>query len=241
VEVSATAAANRLLGRFEPEDREAVRRHLVPVRFDHGHVFFEPGDRISHVHFVEQGVVSLVTVMKDGSTVETMTIGHEGVAGVGVVFNDQPAFGRAIGQIPGRVLRMEAARLRQIAETRPRLRLLLGVYAQQQLAEAQQTAACNALHTLGPRLAKWLLRCHDRTAGDTLLLTQEFLGDMLGAQRTTVTMVARSLQQAGLITYQRGRIEVLDRAGLERISCECYATIQQRWEQSGLAPPGSQI
>jgi DNA-binding transcriptional MocR family regulator len=179
-------------------------------------------------------VVSVVTVMSDGSTVETMTVGCRGRRG-----RRAP---------PGRADRLRARHRpggRGVAADRgrpacgswralPKLRRRLQAYSQQQLAEAQQTGACNALHNLEPRMAKWLLRCHDRVEGDLIALTQEFLSDMLGAQRTTVTQVAGNLQNAGLIRYQRGRIAVLDRRALERISCECYRVIRDRGDELGL-------
>ena len=230
------ASGNQLLDQLDPEALEALKPHLSPVRFAQGHVLFEPGDRIGQVHFPIEGVISVVTVMNDGSTVEVMTIGVEGAAGIGAALGVPTAFARAIWQIGGAALRIDVARLRDVCARAPKVLRLLEAYSQQQLAEAQQTAACNALHNLEPRMAKWLLRCHDRVEGDQLQLTQEFLSDMLGSQRTTVTQVAGALQAAGLIRYQRGRIEVQDRPGLERISCECYAIIRQRAADLGLSP-----
>jgi CRP-like cAMP-binding protein len=229
--MKSAAPGNQLLALLDPQERAALAAHLSVTAGPQGQVLFEPGDVISHVHFVTRGMISVVTVMSSGATVESMTVGNEGVIGLGAVFGAPTAFARALWQIEGAGLRIEAARLRDAAERSPRLRRLLEIYTQQQLAEAQQSAACNAVHKLEPRMAKWLLRSQDRLPGDFIPLTQEFLGDMLGAQRTTVTQVAGQLQAAGLIRYQRGRVEVIDRAGLERVACECYDAIRRRSEE----------
>jgi CRP-like cAMP-binding protein len=230
--MTSAASGNQLLAHIEETDREALAAFLIPTDYPQGHVLFEPGDRIGQVLFVTAGVVSVLAVMRDGATVETTTVGREGAVGLGAVLGAPTAFSRAIWQIEGAALRIEAARLREAAERSPKLRQRLSAYLHEQLAEAQQSAACNALHRLEPRLAKWLLRCHDRVGGE-IALTQEFLSDMLGSQRTTVTQVAGALQAAGLIRYHRGRVEVLDRAGLERASCECYAAVRRRSEELG--------
>jgi CRP-like cAMP-binding protein len=173
-------------------------------------------------------VVSLVVVMTDGSAVEALMVGREGCTDCLAHTAPRRATARGVVQIPGEALRVDTARLRELVQARPGLHDVLELNAARMLTDAQQNAACNALHRLEPRLAKWLLNSHDRAGTDTLPLTQEFLGDMLGAQRTTVTAVASALQRSGSISYKRGRIQVLDRPALERASCECYAAAQKR-------------
>jgi CRP-like cAMP-binding protein len=231
--MNSAAYGNQLLDGLDADERDALSLQLTPTSYAQGHVLFEPGDRIGQVVFPTAGVVSVLTVMKDGATVETTTVGRDGGVGIGAILGEPNAFSRAIWQIEGAGLRVDAGRLRDAVERLPKLRRRLEASMLEQLAEAQQSAACNALHKLEPRLAKWLLRCHDRMDGETIPLTQEFLSDMLGAQRTTVTAVAGALQTAGMIRYQRGRVEVLDRAALERVSCECYGAVRRRSKDLG--------
>jgi CRP-like cAMP-binding protein len=197
--------------------------YLRPTTLTQGRVLFEPGEEITHLHFPRSGAVSLVLVMGDGNLVETLMVGREGVTDAGSYAGPRRATSRAIAQLPGEALRIEAGRLREFAAERPGVRLVLERYAAGLIGELEQTAACNAIHRLEQRLARWLLRSHDRADADVLPLTQEYLSEMLGAQRTTVTQVAGVLQRAGAIDYRRGRITVLDRATLERLSCECYS------------------
>lgn len=213
---------NRLIDALDFEDRKAVLANSVPVDFAQGHVFYEPGDPIEYVHFVETAIVSAVAVLEDGRTVETMMVGREGVSGVVAAIVPHHSATRNVAQVGGAARRMEAARLRALAAERPAVREVLAGYMSSLQGELEQSAACNALHRAEQRFAKWLLRCHDRVDGDTFNLTQEYLAAMLGSQRTTVNEAAQGLQKAGAIAYSRGRITVLDRAALERVACECY-------------------
>lgn len=226
--VGETPQTNWLLARMEVEDREALERAGKPVKLAHGQILFEPDDEIHHVWFVHAGAVSLVTVMTDGTAVESLMVGREGATEIMGGPTANRATTRAVVQIPGEALRVESARLRELIAARPGLRTVMELHQARVTTELQQGAACNAVHRLEPRLARWLLNSHDRAGTDVLPLTQEFLGDMLGAQRTTVTAVASALQKLGAISYKRGRITVLDRKALERASCECYAATQRR-------------
>lgn len=227
-------STNRLLASLGAAEREALAPHLRRHAYMLGEVLYDHGQPITDVHFVEGGIISLITVMLDGGAVETAAIGWEGLVGDGAAFRPAPHFGRALVQAEGAGQKIELSRLHELLERHVSLRNTLEAYSNAQTSEAQQNAACNAVHRLEGRLAKWLLRCHDRLEGDSIPMTQEFLSYMLGAQRTTVTEVARRLQFAGLIRYSRGKIEVLDRAGLERASCECYAVVQDRTADLGL-------
>jgi CRP-like cAMP-binding protein len=219
---------NHLLARMDAEDRATLEMRGKVVRLTSGQVLYEPEDEVLYVHFPRSGAVSLVTTFSDGTGVEGMMVGRDGVLDVMSYAAPVRATARAVVQLPGEALRLEASAFREIVRANPGTRTVLELNAARSLAEVQQSAACNASHRLEPRLAKWLLKAHDRFDTDILPLTQEFLGDMLGAQRTTVTAVASSLQRMGAISYRRGRITVLDRSALERASCECYAASLRR-------------
>ncbi|CAN5231589.1 hypothetical protein BH10PSE2_BH10PSE2_17450 [soil metagenome] len=199
-----------------------------PFEFEVGHVFLEAGDEVSHVYFVDKGIISAVGVMSDGRTVETYMVGREGVTNPAASEAPVHTYSRLAAQAPGVALRIETTRLRSLAEARPGLRSCMIHYSASLQGELEQSGACNALHRAEQRFAKWLLRCHDRIDGDTLNLTQEYLASMLGSQRTTVNEAAQALQKAGAITYSRGRITIIDRAALERVACECYGTPMSR-------------
>jgi CRP-like cAMP-binding protein len=165
--------------------------------------------------------------MQHGDAIETATVGREGAIGSLAGFGQRRSHTRAIVQVPGTALRMRTARFRKAAEESPAIRDLICRYCETMLIEVQQTAACNALHDVEARLSRWLLQAYDRTDRNTIRLTHEFLSQMLGVRRPTVTVVAHMLQRAGLIRYHRGNIEILDRAGLEARACECYGIMRQ--------------
>lgn len=216
--------ANRLIHALAPEDREALVAHCARTEFPQGFVFFEPGDSIDQIHFIDSGIASSVAVLEDGRTVETVMIGPEGLTGAAAAIVPHRATTRNTAQVGGRSHRIEAARLRQLCSERRGIREAIAGFTGVLQGELEQSAACNALHRAEQRFSKWLLRCHDRVDGDMFNLTQEYLASMLGSQRTTVNEAAQGLQKAGAIAYSRGRIRVLDRAALERVACECYRT-----------------
>jgi CRP-like cAMP-binding protein len=226
--MSEPASGNRLLQRLPPEDRAALEPHLVPITFQAGQVFFEPDQPITHLHFVHSGAVSAVVVMESGLSIEALFVGREGMMGSLAVAAPARSLCRVIGQVAGTASRLEAGRARLLVAERPALASVLDAYRNHLVMELAQSTACNAVHRLSRRLAKWLLRCHDRVDTDELPLTQDLLSQMLGVQRTTVTQAAGELQRAGLIDYRRGRLQVLDRPGLERAACECYEAIRSR-------------
>lgn len=213
---------NHLIARLTPDDREAVLGIASACDFPLGHIFCQAGDLITHVYFVDSGIISAVAVMEDGRTVEAYMVGPEGVTSPAAAAASSHTFSRFAAQAPGSALRVEVSRLRALMTDRPGLRAVLAAYAVAVQNELEQSTACNALHRADQRFAKWMLRCHDRVEGDTLNLTQEYLASMLGSQRTTVNEAAQTLQKAGAITYSRGRVTIADRAALERVACECY-------------------
>ena len=198
----------------------------------------EAGEAVEQVYFPHAGMISLLAVMTDGQSIETATVGHEGVVGANAGFGAHVSFTRAVVQAPLTTSRLAAAEFRAITRQSEPLRALLASYAEVLLSQVQQTAACNALHAIEARLARWLLQTHVRVDGDVLPLTQEFLSQMLGVRRTTVNLIARQLQATGTITLRRGRIIITDRDALEAVACECYAVVRERLETvlAGTAP-----
>lgn len=225
------SSENRLLASLDPEDLEAISRDLTPVTLEKGALLYEPGDEIDQIYFPHNAVVSLMTLMQTGEAIESATIGREGAVGLMAGIFPRQSLSRAIVQVAGSASRLPAAQLHQACRESERLRLLIDRHAEALFAHAIQSVACNALHSVEARFCRWLLCCHDRIDTDRVSLTQEFLADMLGVQRTTVTVVARTLQAAGLIRYSRGVVDILDRQGLEAITCECYATVRRNYER----------
>lgn len=214
---------NAFLSALEAEDFARIRPDLTHLHLEAGAVVFEPDQPVDFVYFPTSAVLSVITVMGDGRAVETATVGSEGVVGLLPALGGTRSLSQTVVQISGDVQRLPVAGFRQLAFSSPSLRDLVVCHALLNTAQAQQSVACNALHDLVSRLARWLLLSQDRTRSRVIRLTQEYLAIMLGVQRTTVTMAARTLQDAGLIEYSRGAIRILDRPGLERAACECYA------------------
>jgi len=220
---------NRLLVTLPRQDLLSLWPDLKPVPLVRGAVLFEADEPLTRVYFVEAGVVSLLAVFEDRTTSEMAMVGREGVIGIAMLLGGDTAFGRYVVQAPGLALAIEASRFRSALLTSPALRAACDAYARAFLREALQIAACNSVHLVEERCVRWLLMSHDRSDGKMLSVTQEYLAAMLGVCRSTVTVAAGALQKAGLIRYRRGAIEVLDRAGLEAASCECYSVMRSHY------------
>jgi CRP-like cAMP-binding protein len=215
---------NRLLAALDLDDLAALAPHLKEASFRLGDLLQEAGDPIEQIYFPQSGMISLLAVMESGAAVETATIGPEGAVGVlAGLLGGGHAVGRAVVQLEGLFLQIAAPLFQDAVAKRPGIRDLVRRYSDAQMTLVYQVAGCNALHPAVARLSRWILQTRDRSEGDIFPMTQEFLSEMLGVQRTTVTTVARELQDHGLIAYRRGKIEILDRPGLERKACECYA------------------
>jgi CRP-like cAMP-binding protein len=223
---------NRLLAALPDEALWSLRPHLRTVPLPRGSVLCESGERLGRVCFPEAGAISLVTVFEDGSTAEMATVGREGVVGIGALLGGEHAFGRHVVAVSGSALVVEASRFRSALRENGALRATCETYAQAFLAHLLQNVACNAIHKVDQRCARWLLMCHDQAEGASFELTQEYLAEMLGVRRSTVTVTAGSLQREGLIHYRRGAITVLDRRGLEATACECYQIVRDTYERS---------
>lgn len=217
---------NRMLAALPREIFDLMGSDLKQMSFAQGQGIYEPGDEMDHIYFPQSGMISLLVVAEDGGAIETATIGREGAVGLHSAGGKRLSFTRATTQIPGKFSVIRAAAFAQIAQSNSQVRDLIARYTEVLWAEAQQGAACNAVHDAPARLSRWLLQCADRAASDHLPLTQELIAQMLGVRRTTVTLLAQQLQRQGLIRYARGHIKILDREGLERDACECYAIIK---------------
>ena len=233
-----TVPRNRLLASLRPDDRRRLAPPLEHAPLERGTALFDVGQEIGHVWFPEGAVVSITIIMTEGGTSEAATIGLEGAVGLVPALGGRQAAARAVVQVPGSLLRLPFGALRAAFEASPSLRRSCLRYADALLAQVLQGAACAALHPVEARLGRWLLQLQDRAEGETELpLTQEFLAEMLGVHRTSVTTAALTLQRAGLIAYRRGQVTVLDRGRLEEAACECYATIRAHYER--LLPPAA--
>jgi CRP-like cAMP-binding protein len=224
-------SGNHLLEALPADDRDRLMRGFTPVSLRMKTVLFEPGQEVASVHFPLDGVISLVAALEDGAIVEVATVGNEGIVGVPLVFGGNLSV-RAISQVPGRTLRMEAAMFVEESERAGPFRHLVQNYLQALFTQISQAAACNRLHSNEERLSRWLLMSHDRVGTDTFPITHEFLAQMLGSRRATVTLSAGLLQAAGLIRYHRGQVTILDRVGLENVSCECYRVIKSALDRA---------
>lgn len=218
---------NKLLASLPSDVLAEIKRDLKIVSPSHGHILQEAGEPVDTVYFPEAGMISLIILTKDGQTIEASTVGREGAAGLQRAFGPRLSFTRATVQIPGYFATIPASRLEAFAAQHRPVRDMVERYLEILWAEAQQIAACNAVHDANSRLCRWLLQAADRIGQDEVPLTQEFLGQMLGVRRTTVTLLAQALQLKGLLRYSRGHIHILDRPNLEASACECYRAMHQ--------------
>ncbi len=208
-------------------DRDIIERlRLRPVKFELKHEIENPGDRIDHLCFLEEGMASMTTTFRDGSQVEVGMFGCESVIGVSALMGTKKSLNRVYMQIAGHGYTCNVEDARREFRLGGAFQFLALRYVQAQLVQAMQSAGCNAKHTFEQRLARWLLICADRANIDTFKISQEFLADMLGGRRPTVSTAAGILKGKGLIQYTRGEIRILDIPGLTRTSCECYQIIK---------------
>jgi CRP-like cAMP-binding protein len=210
---------------------ERVKPHLRTRDFAAGEVLFLPGDKITNIYFWQTGAVSLVLELATGEMIESAMIGRDSVIGGGAALDDRDALYKAIVQVSGRGTLLDVGTARQIAREAEEFRTAIIRHEQLILAQAQQSAACNAVHNLQERLSRWLLRVRDVTGSDNFELTQEFIAEMLGVGRTSVSIVAHQLQQAGLISYRRGHISIDNLPALQDSACECYATVKAHYDR----------
>jgi CRP-like cAMP-binding protein len=222
---------NRLLAALPPEEWQGWKPRLEHVHLSLGQVLSESGGVQSHVYFPTNSIVSLLYVMENGASAEIAVVGNEGVVGISLFMGGESTSSRAVVQSAGDAWRVQARTIKTaFNEAGPLLHLLLR-YTQALITQMGQTAVCNRHHTLDQQLCRWLLLSLDRLEGSELLMTQELIGNMLGVRREGVTASALKLQSAGLIRYARGRVRVIDRAGLEQRTCECYAVVKREYDR----------
>jgi CRP-like cAMP-binding protein len=222
---------NRLLDALPREELEGLKPDLEPVSLGLKKVLIEPGGPIRHVWFPVDSVCSVVATMADGQVVEVGTIGNEGMVGLPVFLGRESVPLCTFCQVPGRAVRMRSEVLRTEVGPGDELYGFLRRFTQATFVFAAQSSACNRLHSVEQRASRWLLHTHDRVGTNEFTLTQQFLAEMLGARRASVSGVAKDLREAGFISYSRGTIRVLDRVGLEARSCECYGIIREEFDR----------
>ena len=219
--------SNHLLGRVKPDAFDRMLGRMDPVDLPHGHVLYEPGAALTHVYFPTSGMISMVVVMDDGRAIEGATIGREGAAGISASGFVDPAFTRYVVQIPGAGFRVAASDFEDMINESVELCSSIARWRDLLLRMTLQSVACNALHNVRQRCARWILTTQDSSESTNLALTQEFLAEMLGVKRNAVSIVAREFQAMGAIEYSRGRLIVLDPNMLANLSCECHATLRR--------------
>jgi CRP-like cAMP-binding protein len=223
---------NKILGALPQEEFDRLRPKLREESFNVGTIVYQPEEAIESIYFINRGIVSWLATLEDGNTVEAGVIGPEGLAGVSALLGAKSTPNQGLAQSDVEASRIATRDLIGEFRQNGELNRLILRFVHSMFTQVAQTAACNRLHTLDQRLARWLLMSHDRSDRDGLPLTQEFLSRMLGVRRAGVSVSANSLRQNGLIDYRRGDIQIIDRRGLEAASCECYQIVKDEYEQS---------
>ncbi|WP_168016804.1 helix-turn-helix domain-containing protein [Halomonas salinarum] len=222
---------NALLGLLPEEELNRLWPHFERVTLTLGQSLCESGQHMNHVYFPLDSIISLLCVMEDGASTEIAVVGYEGVVGISLFMGGETTPSRAIVQSAGQALRLKGGMIKdEFYRAGPMQRLLLR-YTQALLTQMAQTAVCNRHHNLDQQLCRWLLLSIDRLPSNELIMTQELIANMLGVRREGVTESAGKLQRAGLISYHRGRINVLDRPGLEERVCECYSVVKEEYDR----------
>ena len=229
---------NNVLASLASSDEEALRPHMKSIDLRQGMVVGEAGNTIDRVIFPNSGIISVVVALSSGEMIEIGMIGRDSVLGASVAIEDDVFLNQAIVQVAGAGTVIEATPIRQVAAQSPAFRATFMKHERMLLAQSQQSAACDALHELEARLARWLLRARDALGSDDLALTQEFLSQMLGVRRTSVSVVANTLQRAGVIKYRRGHINILNVEGLRECACECYESVKSMSDRLMTRVPG---
>jgi CRP-like cAMP-binding protein len=222
---------NRLLDRLPEDEFKRLQPSWEPISLPQGHELCKQDGPISHVYFPTGGVCSVVSVSEDAKVVEAGTVGNEGMIGIPIFLGLDFSPIQAVSQVSGKALRIPAPFFQEAIRPQGPLDRLLRRYVAFSLRSAYQNIACNALHSLQERMCRWLLMTHDRVGQEEFILTQEFLAEMLGVRRQSVTVIAGTLQTAGFITYRRGMMRIVNRAGLEEGSCECYETTRLYYDR----------
>ncbi len=242
IEFSQDAEINRLLRAIPADACARLIAGSEVVTLKRGDLIYQPGEPIRRVYFPADMILSVISVMENGDRVEVGTIGNEGMGGLPAFLESESSPFTVFVQVSGESRAVDAELVNSVAADSPETRALLHRYTQSFLNQSAQSAACNRMHSIEERCARWLLMTHDRVGRDTFDLTQEFLSDMLGVRRAGVTVVCGAFQRAGFIRYRRGHIAILDRAKLEEVTCECYARVRSEVDRLvGPAPSRSEL
>ncbi len=228
---SSGAKSNRLLAALPDEDYRRLSRALEPIDFSLGEMLYDSGDEMPYLYFPATSIVSLLYTTENGSTAEMGMVGRCGVVGISAFLGGRTTPNQAIVQLAGDAFRIKAKIVREEFASGGALQRTLLCYTQSLLTQISQVAVCNRLHSFEQRLCRWLLFCHDCVMKDEIILTQEIISHLLGVRREGVTVAAGRLQDAGLISYSRGHIQILDRHGLEQNVCECYEVVKDEYER----------
>jgi CRP-like cAMP-binding protein len=226
-----TQIHNRILSALPEAEYDHLFAQLEHVEMPLGAVLYHPAEQMQHVYFPNSGTISILAMVRSGTSVEVGMVGNEGMFGIPVALGTVTAPTEAVVQIPGEGLKVRAEVLREEFKRGGILQDIILRYTQAFIIQISQTAVCNSLHSLNARLARWLLMCQDRALSNELPLTHEFIAEMLAVRRAGVTVAAGLLQKQGFINYQRGHITILDRAGLEGTTCECYAEVEEEFQR----------
>lgn len=228
---SRPSRGNHVLSLLSDQTYNTLLPHLEPVQVSTKQMIHERGDPFVAVYFPTTSMISAILPLMDGAAVEVGTVGNEGLSAVEMIAGADSPHNTFICQIPGEALRMSVNDFRNAIEKLPELRKLAFAYLHCYMAQMAQSAACNSQHSVEARFARWMLITHDRVEGDEFKLTQEFMAQMLGVHRPSVSLIANQFQLAGLIRYGRGQISILNREGIEDVCCECYGQVRDRFER----------
>lgn len=222
---------NRLLAALPKEEYERLLPHLELVYLELKQILYIPNEPIEYIYFVNSGIVSLLTLMENGEAIEVATVGNESMVGLPVFLGVSTIPGEAFSQIPGSAMRMKASVFRREVTPGSVIYSLLQRYTQALFNQIAQSAACNRLHSIEERFCRWMLMTQDRVSSNEFPMTHEFLGQMLGVRRASVSVTAAVLQKAGIIQYNRGKMRIIDRPQMENIACECYGVIKTEFDR----------
>jgi CRP-like cAMP-binding protein len=225
------AAENHLLRTLEPAALKLLKPQMKTITVHHGELLHSPSSQMEFAYFPISMIISVLARTSEGQTAETSIVGREGMIGSSAIHGIMTSFAESVVQVGGEATRIPTSDVHRIGKTSESFRKTIALFDLSLLAQSQQSTACQALHQVENRAARWLLQCRKRLGSNDIRLTQEFFGQMLGVQRTTINLVERTLQNAGLIQIGRGRISILDLEGLQAVSCDCYDRIERRYEE----------
>jgi CRP-like cAMP-binding protein len=225
------AAENHLLSLLDASTRALLEPHMRTVALEHGEVLHGSASKLEFAYFPQSSIISVLARTEQGQTAETSIVGREGMIGSSAIHGIVTTFAEAVVQVRGEAVRIPAPEVHRVGQVSESFRKVVALFDLSLLAQSQQSTACQALHQVENRAARWLLQCRKRLGSNDIRLTQEFFGQMLGVQRTTINLVERTLQKAGLIQIGRGRLSILDVEGLHAVACDCYERIERRYDE----------